>query len=406
MDPMLPNPSLSPPDSQLANATRLTIDGVGPMPVERPATVADLCAIVRRCADSGTAIYPVGGGTMLDYGMPPARPGIALAIAKLNQVIDYPARDMTITVQAGITMRELQETLAAENQWLPIDIPDDATIGGAIACDVSGPRRYGYGTLRDYVIGITVVNDRGEECKAGGRVVKNVAGYDLMKLYTGSLGTLGIITQVTLKVRPRPEAHGLRVLESPQSEIARAVDQFSRSKFRPVALTIENSDSACRITAQFDGSREAVDWQLRVFESEYGAVGRMSATSTKQVSHAGFRLHGSVLPSAVAGVCSAVLALDSTARIVAQPLTGDLIVSFAGCDSWSGDHAGKLLTACAAKAAESQGRMVVANCRTAWKSKLNVWGRPPADIALQKLIRAKFDSKRIFNPGRFVTDCF
>src|SRR5438874_457698 len=188
----------------------MIIDGVGPMPVERPASVAELCAIIKRCADTKTAIYPVGGGTMLDYGMPPARPGIALATAALNQVIDYPARDLTITVEAGITMQKLHETLAAENQWLPIDVPnpEQATIGGAIACDVSGPRRYGYGTLRDYVIGITVVNDRGQETHAGGRVVKNVAGYDLMKLYTGSLGTLGVVTQVTLKVRPKPEEHG------------------------------------------------------------------------------------------------------------------------------------------------------------------------------------------------------
>src|SRR5207248_8436268 len=110
-------------------------------------------------------------------------PGVALSTAALNQVIDYPARDLTITVEAGITMQKLQETLAAENQWLPIDVPPQATIGGAIACDVSGSRRYGYGTLRDYVIGITVVNDRGEETHAGGRVVKNVAGYDFMKLH-------------------------------------------------------------------------------------------------------------------------------------------------------------------------------------------------------------------------------
>src|SRR5438067_9778742 len=96
----------------------IIIDGVGPMPIERPATVAELCAIVRRCAETKTAIYPVGGDTSLDYGMPPARPGIALSTAQFNQVIDYPARDLTITVQAGVTMQKLQETLAAENQWL------------------------------------------------------------------------------------------------------------------------------------------------------------------------------------------------------------------------------------------------------------------------------------------------
>ncbi len=123
-------------------------------------------------------------------------------------MIDYPARDMTVTVQAGITLAALQKLLATEKQRLPVDVPraDRATLGGVLAANVSGPRRFGFGTLRDYVIGITTINDEGQETKAGGRVVKNVAGYDLCKLHIGALGTLGIISQVTLKVRPMPEA--------------------------------------------------------------------------------------------------------------------------------------------------------------------------------------------------------
>src|SRR6202030_783750 len=117
----------------------------------------------------------------------------------------------TITVQAGITLGRLQDLLATENQRLPVDVPhpDRATLGGALAVNASGPRRPGFGPLRDYVIGITTVNDEGQETKAGGRVVKNVAGYDLCKLHIGALGTLGILTQVTLKVLPRPETQAL-----------------------------------------------------------------------------------------------------------------------------------------------------------------------------------------------------
>src|SRR5207249_10267822 len=126
-------------------------------------------------------------------------PGVAVATTALHQVIDFPARDLTITVQTGITIARLNEITRAEGLQLPIDVPDPerSTLGGAIACNVSGPRRYGYGTFRDYVLGITTVNDRGELASAGGRVVKNVAGYDLMKLHTGALGTLGVITRVT-----------------------------------------------------------------------------------------------------------------------------------------------------------------------------------------------------------------
>src|SRR5262249_2912889 len=155
------------------------IDGLGPLPAVRPATVAELGDVVRRCAVEGKAVYPVGGGTMLDYGRPPTKPGVAVSLTALDQVIDFPARDMTITVQAGITIARRREVTRAEGLELPIDVPEPqrATLGGAIACNVSGPRRYGYGTFRDYVLGITVVTDRGEKAKAGGRVVKNVAGY-------------------------------------------------------------------------------------------------------------------------------------------------------------------------------------------------------------------------------------
>ena len=180
------------------------------MPVKRPATVAELCEIVKAARAAGQGVYPVGGRTTLDVGLPPIKPGVAVDTTALNRVIDYPARDMTITVQAGITIAALQAELAKEGQWLPVDVasPEQATLGGAIALNQSGPRRYGYGTLRDYVIGISFVTDDGVEVKAGGRVVKNVAGYDLMKLQIGAVGTLGVVTQVTLKVKPRPEASG------------------------------------------------------------------------------------------------------------------------------------------------------------------------------------------------------
>src|SRR5262249_25511784 len=137
---------------------------------------------------------------MLHIGFPPTRSGIGVDLRRLDQVIDFPARDMTVTVQSGITIAKLQALLKGERQQLPVDIPmaEQATLGGALATNASGPRRYGYGTLRDYVIGISAVNDEGQEIKAGGRVVKNVAGYDLCKLYIGSSWTFAVITHVTL----------------------------------------------------------------------------------------------------------------------------------------------------------------------------------------------------------------
>src|SRR5262249_38232320 len=159
---------------------------------------------------------------------------------------------MTITVQAGITMAKLQDLLAVENQRLPIDVPfaDQATLGGALAANVCGPRRFGFGTLRDYVIGISVVNDEGQEVKAGGRGVKNVAGYDLCKLYIGSLGTLGIITQVTLKLKPRPEEQALIALGCTTDGVEALLEQLHRSCTRPVCIDLLNQAAVAVIHSQ------------------------------------------------------------------------------------------------------------------------------------------------------------
>src|SRR5260370_12515106 len=154
-----------PPDS---NCPESEIDGISTIPVR---SVAEVSEIVRDALSKGMAIFPLGGHTMLDFGWPLTRSGIGVDLRYLDQIVEYPARDMTITVQAGITMSKLQEILAVENQRLPIDVPlaEQATLGGAIATNTSGPRRYGFGAFRDYVIGITVVNDQGPEVRAGGR---------------------------------------------------------------------------------------------------------------------------------------------------------------------------------------------------------------------------------------------
>jgi glycolate oxidase FAD binding subunit len=200
----------------------------------------------------------------------------------LDAVIDYPARDMTITVQAGITLAALQGALAKEGQWLPIDValPERATLGGAIAHNKSGPRRYGYGSLRDYVIGISFVTDDGVEVKAGGRVVKNVAGYDLMKLQIGAAGTLGVVTQVTLKVKPKPEASTAVAFGCVAESLGSVLDLLHASKSRPIAVELLNP-AAWRaagvnqpysdpwiIAVGFEEKPATVKWQLATLRNE------------------------------------------------------------------------------------------------------------------------------------------
>ena len=167
-------------------------DGRTAAALDRPAGLDELCEAVRRRVAEGLAIYPQGGRTALDYGGSPTKPGAAIDTTGLDRVVDYPAADMTITVEAGLTLDHLQATLAAEGQRLTVDAPqsDRATIGAIYAVDASGPRRFGSGRPRDQIIGVRFVNGEGTVLKGGGRVVKNVAGYDFPKLITGSLGTL------------------------------------------------------------------------------------------------------------------------------------------------------------------------------------------------------------------------
>lgn len=256
-------------------------------PVEQPATVGELQQLVRDAAARGHAVYPVGGRTMLDLGMPPARDGVAIDTTRLDRVIDYPSRDMTITVEAGIRIAKLQEILRAEGQRLPIDVPraPKATLGGAIAANTSGPRRYGFGTFRDYVIGISVVDAAGNETKAGGRVVKNVAGYDLCKLYTGSLGTLGVITQVTLKLKPLPESSALVWMKFDDStRVAAALERLAVSGTRPTAIELLSAATAKIIVGVAGMSTHRCEAQPSVLSTQYSVPSTQPPPTSAQQS--------------------------------------------------------------------------------------------------------------------------
>jgi glycolate oxidase FAD binding subunit len=398
-----------------------SIDGFGPLPVARPSSVAELSDLVRQAAAEGKALYSVGGGTMLDLGLPPTKPGTVVELGTLDRVIDYPARDMTITVQAGITVARLQETLRAEGQQLPIDVPfpDRATIGGAVATNASGPRRFGYGTLRDYVIGISVMNDEGQEVKGGGRVVKNVAGYDMMKLYTGSLGTLGIITQLTLKVKPLPEAsRWLRIACEPD-DVADLLMRLSTTKTRPCAVTIRGhcSDGQIRgveFNIGFEDNAKAVDWQAARLREELPDRSRQwlekRDSSSGDAPLAGMRdfpltvpsdsitFKANLLPARTWDFCQRAA---KGAQLAFHAHTGNgIVVGHSG--ETNADKVKVYMDDLIRFAGECSGNVVVTRCPTAWKAVVPVWGRSTPDRALMRAIKDKMDPGRIFNPGRFV----
>ncbi|MCI0744157.1 MAG: FAD-binding oxidoreductase [Verrucomicrobia subdivision 3 bacterium] len=184
------------------------------------------------------------------------------ALPQMNRVLEYTPEDMTVTVEAGITLAALQQRLAERGQWLPIDppCPESLSIGALLAGNKSGPRRYGYGTIREHLLGIKVVLSDGRVIKAGGKVVKNVAGYDLCKLFVGSRGTLGVIVEAAFKVLPRPEKE-----EFVQASGAKldALRPLTASELAPVVLDLHNQEQDTpTLVVGFAGSREDVDWRL------------------------------------------------------------------------------------------------------------------------------------------------
>lgn len=406
------------------SAASITIDGVGPMQIVRPTAVAELGEIVRAAARDGTPLYPVGGGTHLHLGSPPERTGLAVECRALDQVIDYPARDMTITVQAGISISRLASTLATENQWLPLDVAsaEQATLGGVLAANISGPRRLGYGTARDYVIGISAVNDDGNEFKAGGRVVKNVAGYDLCKLLVGSLGTLGIITQVTLKLRPRPEASRLATIAVEDDQLAEALDRIHGSRTRPVAVEVVDNKLASGmagvqagvpwlIVVGFEGNREAVDWQVRQLQEEWSQ--RAEAVNEGTTSAVWKHLLEPVSPEADAFVMKASLLSSRVGDFcrVQKSSGGVLIHAHAASGVVLGhgqagltlEQASAMLKRWRNAAQDAQGKVVLTRCPPEWKRTLSVWGPDPDHAWLLREVKKQMDPRRVFNPGRFVS---
>ncbi len=404
------------------------IDGFGPVLLVQPATAHALGDLVRQAAAQGQALYPVGGQTCLNHGLSPRKPGLAVDLRALNQVIDYPARDMTITVQAGITLAQLRDILAPENQQLPIDVPraGEATLGGILAANVSGFRRLGHGTLRDYLLGLSAVNDEGQEIKGGGRVVKNVAGYDLCKLFVGALGTLGVITQATLKLRPRPEAQAVVVLACQAESLEAGLQQLRQSRTRPVGLDLLNQAAAVvhqqagmaapaaswEVIVALEGNDDAVKWQVQQLVKEWKGgplEARLSTTARPLLDalvefpawpQARMTVKANLLPSGVATFCRQVDAL--VPPVLLQAHGGNGIVR---------GHFGPDLTCAGAVdilwrwrelAAATGGRVVVLQCPSAWKPRLSVWGPAGGDAWLMHAIKDQLDPRRLFNPGRFV----
>jgi glycolate oxidase FAD binding subunit len=393
-----------------------------------PADAAALAEVIREAGKDSTPVYPIGGGTALDFGLPARTPGIGLSLAKLDRVIDYPARDMTITVEAGITMAALARTLAAENQQLPIDAPldDRATLGGVIATNWSGPRRYGYGTIRDYVIGMSAVDGTGRPFKGGGRVVKNVAGYDFCKLLVGSLGTIGVITQVTLKVRPLPQRSVLATCDVADFDTAERLSAaLVTSRTTPAAVELLTgpdwladapSGAAVRLVVGLEGTRVEVEWMQTAIAEEWRSLGVADtkffadADSDKFLQRlvewsaqpgSPLVIKATLRPSCVTRFVAAVRETDPQASMQAHAGSGIVIVRFAHLAP--GAVTKKLLGQLYPLATSCGGHVTVLSAEPGVElTPKAAFYASELPLQVMRSVKRQFDPQNILNPGRFV----
>jgi glycolate oxidase FAD binding subunit len=396
-----------------------------------PVSQAEVAEGVRAAFEGSEAIYPVGGGTALDYGNAPSGAGQSLDLTALNRVVDYTPRDMTIVVEAGVRMADLAATLAAEGQHLPIDVTRaaEATIGGVVATNWSGPRRYGHGTIRDYVIGINAVDGRGTPFKGGGRVVKNVAGYDFCKLLTGSLGTLAVVTQLALKVKPLAESAVAVIGECADLAAAEnALNLIAMLETPPVAIDVLigegwTTETAVRnqLVVRLEGTEQETTWLAGAVERTFLAAGCAAAhtlsktqadtlwTCQLEFSDRGLAdtddgspmvMKIAVPPSAVTEVIRGLLAVDANCTIQAHAGNGIVMVRFR---EFRHEHISKSLVAKLRPAAvRLGGSLVVVRSKLDGLTPHLVWGGRNDGTVLLEQIKRQFDPRNILNPGRFV----
>lgn len=410
---------------------RFAIDGTEPHEVVFPASVEQVSAVLRGAGERKLAVAPVGLGAFLHLGARPRRYDVALCLERLNKLLDYQPTDMTVTVEAGMRVSQLQVVLGEHGQWLPLDPPNPerVTVGGLIATNLNGPSRFSQGTVRDFLIGLRVVRPDGSVIKGGGRVVKNVAGYDLAKLYCGSLGTLGVIVEATFKIRPRPEAQAILMLRFPSADHAmRAALQQITAELQPFFLELTNFDPASRAEAPAEfrlvvglvGVTQEVDYQRQRLSELASQAGVSLEHLEGQAAHnlavalrdfpingqAGLRCKTSLLPDQVAGFCHQVeeeVGLRGLAvQFQARAGNGIVYSRFVRPDTVPTDQLVSLLDWLRILVKKMNGYLVVEQIDPGVKDRIDVWGPSGGAFPLMKKLKETFDPQQMLNPGRFV----
>jgi glycolate oxidase FAD binding subunit len=384
-----------------------------------PTDLGEAARIVADAAERDESVAFLGGGTELGLGYAPTRVDVLVKTSHLNRVVEYAPADMVVEVECGITLAELQRALAPHGQRLALDAPypELATIGGLVATNAFGPRRMRFGTLRDLIVGVSLVRADGERVRGGGKVVKNVAGFDLPKIAVGSLGSLGMIATATFRLHPTPEAtRVLRVAACDGPALAALSRETFARKLEPAAFVAVRNEARGWYDAYvlFEGFDAGAEEQAVRFEALARDLGlaaeriaeteRVNALDEETRTHGDLRVRLAVPPSDLVALDRDVLAPLARslrdARTIVYPALGIAFLSGFAADATAAETA---LLGARRVAEELHGNLVVTDVRDRTLSDaVDPYGTLPSSFFLMRRLKDRFDPARRLNPGRFL----
>ena len=396
--------------ARLARGPKDSVGGVRARYVATPSSTEEVAEVLRVAAQHDLAVVARGAGTTLDWGAPPTRADLLVDTTAMSGVVDHAAGDLVVVVRAGTPVSELQDTVAAAGQRLALDVPDaHATVGGTLAVSPSGPRRLLYGTARDLLIGITFVRADGVVAKAGGRVVKNVAGYDFGKLLTGSFGTLGVITEATFRLHPLPAARRVVTVSCADAATAgRAALAVLGSQVAPTAVELDQAgDGRVLVAVLVEGVAAGVDARTRTVLDLFGPGAGDDDALPDGFGQLPFEPGGTGLKvtTALTGVGPVLAACHRLAGEHGVTITargsaaGVLHVGLPADAEPEGVSA--VVHTLRAAAAPFDGTVTVLTAPPGVRDLVDLWGPVPG-LELMRRLKDEMDPDHRLSPGRFV----
>jgi glycolate oxidase FAD binding subunit len=388
------------------------IEGVVPRVIVEPATAESVGRLLDWASREKLCVLVRGAGTKMGWGAPPRQIDILLSTARLNALVAHRHGDLTATIQAGATLNDVNRALAQHGQWIPLDPPsaDRATIGGLVATNDSGPRRHRYGAPRDLIIGVEFARADGRLAKGGGIVVKNVAGYDLPRLLTGSFGSLGVIITATFKLYPLTAASQTLVVEpSSAAELGELAVKVSASHLTPTAL--EFATHPLRLIIRFESIEASVAQQSETASALFAENGyqarTLSGSAEEQFwqSHArlasddrGALLKVSVLPTELAETLATIERLAGKRGYIAAGRAGAGVFLLRITEDVQLQK--RVIDGLRDALQIGRGSAVVMQCSPDLRTHVDIWGPIGDALSLMKAVKQQFDPLGILSPGR------